>query len=577
MKILQSLIFIISLSLLSNSFAKTTIDITDRTLKILVNQLGYLPDIKKVALLTSEKQRHKGNWKLLNAKAEEVAKGELAKGRMDPHTGFYTHAIDFSSVTALGTYTIEFQGEQSLAFDIAEQPYAELIKGLLRSYYLQRCGHDIDDPISGMQRKACHLKDGVLAHNDDVHKKTHAFSATGGWHDAGDYGKYVGPTSVVLLELLSRYERHEKILSELILDIPESSNALPDLLDEMKIGLDWMLTMQREDGAVYRKLSGDHWPPVVAPEEDNQTRFLYGISSPETGKAAASWALAARIYKKHDSELAKRYLKAAQLSWKWLGTQNDMIFDFHEGDDKGSGPYSLNEIDQDRALKMHTDDKFAAAMELYLTTGDKALEPYLTATINELDLTLMEWKNASPQSMLNALWHPQAENLTTVRENIRKKLTERTELAYQRNQKSAYGIANHRWIWGSNKMAAEEGILLKQASLLFKNEDYNHAAWEQLHYLLGRNAFNQTFVSGYGKNPVKHVNHIYGKAAKFYIPGLHVGGPNERAQAGIAPKYKGPLSYADSDKSYATNEYAIDYNSALISLLFDLLLEQSKD
>lgn len=577
MKTQKLLIFSFALMLSSFTHAQTTSDVTDRSLKLLVNQLGYLPSIKKVALLTSEKQRHTGSWKLINTQSKEaIAEGELAAGRMDMHTGFYTHRIDFSNIKEPGTYQLEFQDAQSVEFDIAQKPYAELIKGLLRSYYLQRCGAAINDPISGMKREICHLHDGMIAHDDGVHKKGDTLKGIGGWHDAGDYGKYVGPTAVVLLELLSRYERNEVVLSELDLEIPESSNKLPDILDEMKIGLDWMLAMQRKDGAVYRKLSGAKWPPLVAPEKDDQTRYLYGISSPETGKAIASWALASRIYKKHDAELADRYLNAAQLSWKWLSQQKDMIFDFHEGDDSGSGPYSLNEIDQDRALKMHDDDKFAAAMELYLTTADKSFEPYLTNTVKNLDLTLMEWKNASPQTMLNALWHPQAETLTELKDIIRAKLATRSQEAYERSQKSAYGIANHRWIWGSNKMAAEEGILLQQGAKLLNKPEYKEAAWEQLHYLLGRNAFNQTFVSGYGKNPVKNVNHIYGKAAKFSIPGLHVGGPNERAQAGIAPKFKGPLSYVDSDKSYATNEYAIDYNSALIALLFDLLLTNEK-
>lgn len=570
-KLLQiCLLFLLSASTVCN--AKTILRPLDRPTQIVINQLGYLPHIQKVALLISEKQAQQGQWQLFNTGTGKTAlSGELKSASVDPHTLFQIQTIDFSYITTPGTYQLRVNNIQSFAFNIADDVYTPLIRGLLRSYYLQRCGQKIDDPETGMKRPHCHLSDGVLAHDDELHKKGKRFHADGGWHDAGDYGKYIAPTAVVLLELLSRYERYEKQLSQLTLDIPESKNSVPDILDEMRIGLDWMLSMQRADGAIYRKLSGQHWPSLVPPEEDKQTRFVYGVSSHETGKAIAAWALAARIYKHHDMSLAKRYLKAAKLSWKWLAQQDNIVFDHHAGDDDGSGAYNFNGFTLESGLKSHNDDKFAAAMELYLTTGNTKFAEYLETAIPSLDMMIMEWKNPSAQSMLNALYHQQAQPLSELRENVINQLDDYVRESYQRTLSSKLGLANHRFIWASNKMAAEEGILLQHAAHYLKNGSYNHAAWEQVHYLLGRNPFNQTFVSGFGTRPVKHVNHIYSKAAKLYIPGLHVGGPNEDAQAGIAPKNSGPLSYIDSDKSYATNEYAIDYNSALLSLLFDLM------
>ncbi|MGV6808588.1 MAG: glycoside hydrolase family 9 protein [bacterium] len=550
------------------------------TQEIVLNQLGYLPHIKKEALFISDSGKVEGTWHLIDVATKKVvARGILPKAKADQHSPLYTQTINFSYITQQGRYRLAVKNlhstkvnAYSVEFDINHKVYQPLIIGLLRSYYLQRCGFKIEDQVTGMKRPACHLKDGTIAHHDAFNQQGKRLFASGGWHDAGDYGKYIAPAAVVLLELLSRYERYEKELSSLNLSIPESNNNKSDFLDEMKIALDWMLTMQRVDGAVYRKLSGKQWPHQLTPEQDQQTRVVYGISSQETGKAIAAWALAARIYQKYDPVVAQLYLKAALQSWQWLEKQENTLLDEYDNDNSGSGPYTFNSIDQDKYLRIHVDDKFAAAMELYLTGKKPELANYLSDSEPHLKMAIMEWKNPSAQAMLTSLWHPKAQdNLSIMRSSLRAKLKDRAAAAYQRTTSSAFGLANHRFIWGSNKMAAQEGVLLAQAAYYFKQKAYRDAAWDQFHYLMGRNAFNQTFVSGFGTHPVKNVNHLYSKASGFYIVGLHVGGPNNGAQAGIAPKNKNALSYIDSDQSYATNEYAIDYNSALLSLLFDLL------
>jgi endoglucanase len=127
--------------------------------------------------------------------------------------------------------------------------------------------------------------------------------------------------------------------------------------------------------------------------------------------------------------------------------------------------------------------------------------------------------------------------------------------------------ANRRIIWGSNKMAAEEGILLFHAYELTGRRSYLEGAAAQAGYLLGMNPFCKSFVTGIGANPVANVSHLFARAIGRDIPGLLVGGPNEQAQAGIAPMNRGLRSYVDDARSYATNEYAIDYNASLITLL----------
>lgn len=116
-------------------------------------------------------------------------------------------------------------------------------------------------------------------------------------------------------------------------------------------------------------------------------------------------------------------------------------------------------------------------------------------------------------------------------------------------------------------MVAEEGITLAYAYKLTGNSAYREVAFAQLDYLLGRNPFNQTFITGVGTHPVQRINHLFARARNLLIPGLVVGGPNSDAQDEIAPKGQGILSYVDSAESYATNEYAIDYNASIVGLI----------
>lgn len=91
--------------------------------------------------------------------------------------------------------------------------------------------------------------------------------------------------------------------------------------------------------------------------------------------------------------------------------------------------------------------------------------------------------------------------------------------------------------------------------------------------MLGRNHFGTSFVSSVGERAVRHVTHIFAEAANLELPGLFVGGPNDAEQSNIAPRGLGPRSWIDDRRSYATNEYAIDYNASLIGLLAALRTE----
>ncbi|NER98595.1 MAG: glycosyl hydrolase family 5 [Symploca sp. SIO1B1] len=540
--------------------------------QIVVNQVGYYPNSPKLAFLLNLTNSTSNQVQLLDARTKKmVFVSELEGSSTDEASQDVIQTIDFTNFNQVGRYYLKYGNLQSYPFDIGTGIYQDALTKLLRSYYLQRCGIAINDRVTGFSHPPCHLNDGMFAHSDQFHQAGETKSTQGGWHDAGDFGKYTVTVAVTAGRLLSLYEQYPNLFSDRQLNIPESGTGTPDILDEVQVGLDWLLKMQREDGAVYRKLSGKDWPGKILPNQDVQQRFIYGISTPETGKFAAAMAMAARIYQPFDGNLARTYLQAAQKAWQFLQSQPSMQVDWFEGDDSGSGKYLFGEWDQEESLKTDLDDRLWAAVELFVTTGEDSFDQYLTQHLPKFDYTVFSWKDPSSLAMISYLMQPEGQGSDSLKEQIKAKLIKRADTLLKKVDSSGYHLANDQFIWASNKKVAEEGINLVYAYRLTGNQAYLTAAVDQLDYLLGRNHFNLSFITSVGSNSVQHVHHRISQAQNIVIPGLLVGGPNTHAQDGIAPKGLGPLSYLDDDRSYATNENAIDYNAPAIALIAMLM------
>jgi len=534
---------------------------------IVVNQLGYLPNHSKIALLLNSSSAEASVELVDHQTGTVVSSQKVGKPRTDEASGDTIQTIDFSHVHQEGQYHWQMGKLQSVPFKIQSHLYQEAFAMLLRSYYLQRCGVELSDPVTGIYHPPCHLKDAVMAHSNPGHRAGESRPSQGGWHDAGDYGKYVATTAVTIGRILSLYEQQPHLFWDKQLSIPESGNGIPDVLDEMQFGLDWLLRMQRQDGAVYRKVSGTAWPIGLSPDEDQQSRYIYGISTPETAKFAAAMAIAGRVFQPLNAELARRYQQAAEKAWSYLAQQPTMQVDWVDGDDSGSGKYLASETDTEGSLTVDTDDRFWAAAELYIATGQSQFEQYVAEYLKHNAYTLFEWKDPSALGMTNYLFQTKQPIDSKIRRQLVSKLQKRADQALKQANRSRYRLANNHFIWGSNKIVAEEAITLFYAHQTEPREAYQTAAIDQLDYLLGRNPFNQTFVTGLGTHPVQHTNHLFARAKGIYIPGLLVGGPNDLAQDQIAPAKLGIRSYIDDERSYATNEYAIDYNASLITLM----------
>jgi len=208
------------------------------------------------------------------------------RGAPSAWNGGATHAqsgdkvwwFDFSSVTASGSYYVYDSVQQagSYQFDIGECVYGEALKQSVRSFYYQRCGTAKTAACAGIgwADGACHV--GSQQDTDcRLHSNTDASTSkdlSGGWHDAGDHNKYVNFAFAAVADLLFAYQENPLAWGD-DYTIPESGNGLPDLLDEVKYELDWLLEMQQTDGSLLSVVGGGGGSP---PSADTQAR-RYGV------------------------------------------------------------------------------------------------------------------------------------------------------------------------------------------------------------------------------------------------------------------------------------------------------------
>ncbi|WP_446504991.1 glycoside hydrolase family 9 protein [Photobacterium sp. DNB23_23_1] len=524
---------------------------------IMVNQMGYLPSGDKYAYLLAEEPSDIQLLSVLDGRL--VAKLESADAVSLPDER-RVRAIDFSQVKTPGWYKLVSDNGQSVPFPIEAGAYEPLNERLVHALYLQRSGMVVNDRATGMNRPQSHMQDGQIFRTDAFHKAGTYLDVVGGWYDAGDFGKYVATTTITVARLLEAYRQTPQLYS----DTKQPGSDKPAIIDESIYALDWLLKMQREDGAVYRKVSGASWPAKIGPWQDNQTRFIYGVSTPETAKFAATMAFAARTIKPFDADLSRQYLSAAIHAANYLASQDGQYFDWQEGDDSGSGPYMANKFDKEASLETDVDDRLWAYAELYITTGQDKFKRAFQDNYDPQWIDIFEWKNPA----LMGVWHLiLAEEKGAFRDQLANDLDQVASRYLQQSQQSPFRVANQRFIWGSNKMTAEAGILIAWADFAKGQLDNRTSVQSQIDYLLGANAFDMSFVTNSGTYSVRNLHHLYRIATGVSLPGYLVGGPNEMAQAGVAPKNMGMLSYIDSEKSYAVNEFAIDYNASLIGLI----------
>lgn len=535
---------------------------------ILLNQVGYKPNFEKRAFITDDLEVK--TFELIdNLTKETVYVGDISNSKFWAHSGTNVRIADFTSIQKPGNYSIVV-GNSSKVINIDSNIYKTLGTKSLETFYLARASEEITEKHAGIYARSLgHLDENVFIHASAASKERpegFVISSPSGWYDAGDYNKYIVNSGITVFTLLQLYELFPDYCGNLQLNIPENSNKIPDILDEVLVNLKWMQTMQDpNDGGVYHKLTSKEFCGMVMPASDNLGRFVVMKTTAVSLDFAAVMAKAHRIFSKFEKKLpglSESCLVASKKAWDWA--QNNQNILYVQPKDIFTGQYDDNYIE---------DEKNWAAIELYLST--KNVE-YLNHIQTNLKLNTPHWSKVEALGAFSLVSTNDEIADSSAKEKIsiiKQKLLNTADKLFKTYESSAFKISIDSFAWGSNSDVANQGVLLMHAYKISKDKKYLKAAEASLHYILGSNPLNMCFVTGFGINSPKNIHDRRSSADAIEdpIPGLLVGGPTKEARADCGEEnYKSnfpALSYVDMECSYGTNEIAINWNAPLVFLV----------
>jgi len=499
----------------------------------------------------------------LSTPIEDAAAGETVRRAT-------VAGLDAGSYRAVAT-----DGEataRSFRFGVGDT-YGDVLRDALRAYSLKRSGTAISDPVTGLDTEGGHPdSEAAMYTGDEFHEEGAELDVSGGWYDAGDYGKYVPTGAVAVAQHLLAFDTFPAPFGLGNLNLPhgEAENA-PDVLREARFELEWLARMQRPDGMVYHKVAGENWPAMeTLPSEDTQQRYVFGRSTYGTAMVGGAAALAARVYRPFDAAFADRMLGVAESAFDYLDAHPEAQFLSAEGQNSGSGAYRKT---GDRT------ERFWLAAELLRTTGDARYAEHLHAGFDgEFDA------RARPVSWTDAFtlgqWaYVHAEGADPARvESVRERVLAAGKAVAAAVADDGYRVALSAgdYVWGSAKYAVSKGMLCLLANELAPSEELVRAAADQVDYVLGRSPTGASYLTGWGERSVKHPHDRLVVSTGTTIPGLLVGGPNADGGDPVLDAYIRAESpppakcYRDETEAYSCNEWAIDYTAPLVFALAGL-------
>lgn len=547
------------------------------TSKIKVDQAGYATGTRKLAFLVVPGGAFKGKYSICKAADSKIVfEGSWTPPAFDADSGDQVQTADFSSFDASGEYYLDVPSlGRSWTFKIVPDVYSRAYYLAARSFYGQRCGTAVDlgPEFAGLRHGVCHTAGAY----DSSSGKAGPHASEKGWHDAGDYGRYVVNSGISTATLLWAVELWGTgSIRTVSLHIPESGNGSPDLLNEARWNIDWMLTMQDTDGGVWHKQTSAHFCNFVAPDKDDLPSLVIGAgkepfkTSCATADFAAVAAIAARVFAPYDHAYSDRCLLAARKAWQWLESHEEITFRNPPG--ITTGEYGDEHC---------ADEKLWAAAELARTTKGPVFEDYFGQHYSEfLDRISADeppaWSNIAPFAMWTYALSKGSNEAAIDAIQGRSIEAANTLAARAETQPYLTTMMRKNYIWGSNGVAANYALQLLIANRLHPDPRYVAAAAENVHYLLGRNTFSLCFVTALGSHAVQHIHHRPSVADKRAWPGLLSGGPNAGRQdpemKKLVPADTPPArAFLDVQGAFASNEVAINWNAPLVFVLAGLL------
>jgi endoglucanase len=558
--------------------------------RIHVNQLGYLPGAEKVAVVEGGSAAAEP-WVLQDVQGRPLAQGTTVPRGSDEESAETLQWLKFDvPPNTPGPLQLRIGQDVSDPFLVKPDVYHQLKYDALAYFYYNRSGIDIAMPwAKDIKRthRAGHVSDDqvpCLAHLCAAAKDVH-----GGWYDAGDYGKYVVNGGITVWTLLNLYERQQYVGTSIEdfgdgkLSIPEGGNQVPDLLDEARWELEFLLRMQiapgsEKAGLVYHKVHDNYWTPLgQAPAQQARTRYLHPPSTAATLNLVATAAQGARIWRDIDPAFADKCRLAAIRGWNAAHKYPKLFAS--PMSNNGGGPYDDNQV---------SDEFYWAAAELYITLRDPKLLAYLRSSPHHKNFpfkaghertaqhTSMTWQVTHALGMLSLVMVPndlQREDVEAIRNGIVAAGDHYLDLIRKRGYRVPMQAGNdNHYPWGSNSFVANNALVLAVAADLTKRPEYATGVQQAMDYLLGVNPLGFSYVSGYGVRSLENPHHRFwahskGGRCPYPPPGALAGGPNsKRADPTSARRLSGcavQRCYVDAADAWSVNEVAINWNAPL--------------
>ena len=602
---------------------------------IIVDQFGYLPALNKIAVIKDPKvgfDRGRSftpgrRYAVINrATGQAVFTGQprvWKNGKIDEASGDRIWHFDFSSVRAPGRYVIRDVDRRvdSFEFEISPTVYNSVLKTAFKTMYLQRAGFEKRAPFAprGFADRASHLGRGQDSQARFFQRASDASTQRdlrGGWYDAGDYNKYTSWTANYVMSLLAAYLENPRVWTDNF-GIPESGNGTPDILDEVKWGLDWLERMQNQDGAMLSILALDAASPPSAAKGPSR----YGPpNSSATLASAGAFAMAAKVYRNvpgHQSH-ASRYASRAEKAWRWVDKNPRVKFWNNDARSQSEGLGAGQQEVEDSVLSKK---RLISAIHMSALTGD----PYFNGVIERLYSSVKPMDAGTPNGgheagmAFDMLYY--ARLPTTPRA-----FATRIKRDYEAQLIGGYNgwpkvsavedpylaYVDGYW-WGSNSVKALRGEVYTQAINARVGQqsqlDYLNAAVGYVNYLHGVNPLNKVYLSNMGglgaENSVSQFYHAWFKDGSQWdevgrsrfgpAPGFLVGGPNPgyerdsccntgcggdgarmcRLPVKTPPSGQPPAkSYTDFNEGWPLNSWAVTENSNSYQIAYIRLLSK---
>lgn len=619
-------------SILTGSSSSSSAGSGDANGAIVVDQFGYLPEARKIAVLRAPQIGFdsKSDYVPSNKiQLKNVSTGQVvlessaetwSNGDVDELSGDKAWWFDFSSVNTPGRYLVvdSVTGLSSAPFTIGTDIYEPVLKAAMRTFYYQRSGFAKVEPFAekGWVDGASHVGPGqdknARLYSDKQNPHTEK-DLSGGWYDAGDYNKYTNWHADYIITLLHAYLENKAAWGD-DYDIPESGNGVPDIIDEIVWGLDWLKKMQNSDGSLLSILASDPGSPPSAAKGPS----YYGPASTSASlSGAATFAFASKVLGEFNNPALKTYsadLKTrAEQAWDWAKKNPNVTFRNNEGDAVGLGG-GQQEVDGE-GLK---DKRQKAANHLMILTGNAKYagdignvlgygvygiwdEPMLTNSLYFIDnykdfdaVTARLFKGGQSYNMLTS---PYGGNHFT---------------EWKKGPYMAW-LADYMFDWGSNRAISRAGVMAHffldygipyKAHGIVAQDVKNHALG-YLNYLHGVNPLGLVYLSNMNSlGATKSVSEFYhqwfangsalwdkvGESTYGPAPGFLVGGPNinykwdavceaatphkDCGKEKLSPPFGQPpmKSYREFNTSWPINSWEVtenhnDYQVAYIRLL----------